>query len=209
MGPNDLPSMLDMFHTLERNEPVLGVFLIGAGLVFMMLGTRIFNVIVVFSFGFVGYLIGRSMPVSESMQWVCALAGAAGLATASTFAVKLSVAVLAGGWSGYLATALALRLGLADPLALAAGGVALILAVSLVFTMYKQIIAFLTSLEGSLLFLGGGIVLLSHVPSLWNELRSLLIENSLFFPFLVLAGTTTGFYLQLADQRQKQAGASG
>jgi len=209
MGSAYLPTTLELFHLLERQELVLGAFMVGAGLVFMILGLRIFNVLVAVSFGFAGFVAGRSLPVSELMQWVFGLAGAVGLAIASTFVMKVSVAILAGGWSGCLATAMSGRFGLSEQLALAGGGLALVIVISLTFVMYEQIIAFVTSLEGTLLFLGGGVVLLSHSPSLWNSLRSLLCESVVFLPFLVLAGTTTGFYLQLTDLRQKQSGAGG
>ncbi len=209
MGPFGLPTMIDLVSTMERQELVLGLFLLGVGLVFMLIGVRIFTVLVAVSFGVLGFGLGQMLPVSELLRWVCGFLGAVGLAVASTFVVKLSVAVLAGGWSGYVVALLAARFGLGEQTALILGGLALVAAASLTFVMYAQIIAFVTSLQGALLFLGGLVVILSHSPSFWNYLRGMLIDNPIFGPFLVLAGTVTGFYFQLAEVRRKDTGTSG
>ena len=209
MGSFGLPTILDLVRLVERQELLLGLFLAGGGLIFIILGIRIFNVLVAISFGVVGFVLGMSLPVSEWTQWVCAFLAAAGLAVASTFVMKLSVAVLAGGWSGCVVLGLATRFGAGEPVALIMGGLALAMTIALAFVMYEQIIALVTSIEGSFLFLGGLVVFFSHSPYMWHHFRPMLTDNPIFAPFLLLAGTVTGFYLQLTEIRQQKSGVSG
>ena len=164
---------------------------------------------VAISFGVVGFVLGMSLPVSELMQWVCAFLAAVGLAVASTFVLKLSVAVLAGGLSGCVVLGLATRFGAGGPFPLIMGGLALVVTIALAFVIYEQIIVLVTSLEGSFLFLGGLVVFFSHSPSMWGYFRPMLTGNPIFAPFLLLAGTVTGFYLQLTEIRQQKSGVSG
>jgi hypothetical protein len=70
------------------------------------------------------------------------------------------------------------------------------------------VIALVTSLEGTLLFLGGLIILMNQSPVLWCHLRSLFVSNSVFAPFLVVSGTVVGYYTQLGELQKKHSGRS-
>ena len=203
------PSVNEMIALLEHQELVIGLFLLGTGLVFLMLGLRVYRTLVVLSFGAIGLALGRQLPIADPLNW--AVAGGIGLALAilSTRAVKAGVVALGAGWAGFIAAGLALRLGLSDTMALGFGGVALLLALALAFILYDQIIAFVTSFEGALLFIGGMIICFSHAPGAWAAIQPMLKDNLVLGPFFVLAGTVTGFYLQLSDLRRKEAGTSG
>jgi len=205
MGAFSLQAFL---NTLERQDLVLGLFLLGIGLVFLLLGLRVFKALIMISFGVIGFVLGASLPSAEGLRLVCALLAAVGLALASTISLRVSVAVLAGAWSGVLAMGLLLWLGVGEPLTLLFGIAALVLAVALSLIMYQEVIAYVTSLEGALLFLSGLIVFLSQSRPLWGHIRGLLTDNLIFAPFLMLAGTVTGFVFQLGDLRQKQTGMS-
>lgn len=209
MGPFGLPTLVDLVALVERRELVLGLVLLGAGLVFMLLGCRLVKVLIAVSFAGIGLLIGLNLPLASPLPLLCGLAGGVGLAVASTFIAKISLAVLGGGWAGYVVMVVLAQGGVSDNAALFAGAVLFLLIGSLAFVLFEQIVAFVTSLEGALLFTGGLVVFLSHSARAWPHIRSMLTESPLFGPFLVLAGTVTGFYLQLTDVRKKQTGASG
>ena len=205
MGAFSLQAFL---NTLERQDLVLGLFLLGAGLVFLLLGLRVFKAVVMISFGVIGFVLGASLPGPEALQLVCALLGAVGLALASTLRLRVSVAVLAGAWSGVMVMGLLQRFGVDDSLTLVFGIVALVVTVSLSLILYQEVIAYVTSLEGAILFLSGLIVFLSQSRSVWGHIRGLLTDNLVFAPFLMIAGTVTGFYFQLGELRQKHTGVS-
>jgi len=194
---------------LEGRELVLGLFLLGAGLVFMILGARIFKVLVVVSFAAVGFVLGSSLPLDKVMQVTLGVVGAVGLAVASTFFVKVAVAVLAGGWSGLVVIAVAPHLGVSEKLTLVLAALAFAAVVSLAFVLYQEIIAAVMSFEGALLFMGGLVIFLSHHPGIWGHVHATMLDTPFFTAFLLLAGTVMGFYLQMAERQKKQAGTSG
>ncbi|UCD27973.1 MAG: hypothetical protein JSV03_12845 [Planctomycetota bacterium] len=205
----NLFSLQVMLDELAARELILGLFLMGAGLVFIIMGFRVFKVIIPLSFGVIGFVIGACMPLSFVMQMVCACVFAIGLAVVSIMTIKISVAVLAGAWSG-LAVILFVSLFTNEEYALyLTGGFAFVAVVSLSFISYREIIAFVTSLEGTLLALAGMVIFVAQFVVLWHHLRDLLLHTPIFAPFLVITGTVTGYYLQVTELRQKKTGISG
>jgi hypothetical protein len=175
----------------------------------MLMGGRMFRALVAISFGVVGFVIGGLLPVSDLFQIVSSFVLAVGLAIASGFMIKGAVALLAGGWSALAIIGFRAKIGVSnDKVMLLLGGVALAITISLTFIMYREIIAFVTSFEGAILLVSGTIIFCSRAPSLWRSIRELLLDTPIFAPFLLLAVTMTGFYLQLSDLRQKDSGVS-
>jgi len=202
-------SLRTVLEGLEGQDLVLGLFLLGAGLVFIVLGIHIFKVLVVISFGFVGLLLGSSLPLDGVLKIVAGMVGAAGLAVASTFFLKIAVAVLAGGWSALVVAAVAPGLRVGDNLTLVLAALAFAAVVSLTFILYQEIIAAVMSFEGTLMFVSGLVIFLSHQPGVWGYFRTLILDTPLFMGFVLLSGTVIGFYLQVAEMQKKQAGTSG
>ncbi len=207
--PSFVPPFNDLVTQCQQMDSLIGVVLLAFGLVFMLMGVRIFRALVSLSYAALGLFIGLQLPVSYNMQWVCGGVAAVVLALASSFIMKVAVGLLAGGWAGFLVLGLGLRFGLNQMICQVAGGLVLILVASLALSFYHQIIAFVTSLEGSFLCLGGLVALLSKVPLVWQDLRSILVDNAIFGPFFVAAGTVIGFYFQSAETRQKESGMAG
>jgi hypothetical protein len=201
----NLAGLLDV---LAAQDLLLGLFLAGTGMVFMILGARIFRTLVAISFGIVGFVLGGILPIPEELQLACAFFGALVLAVLSTFIMRVSVGVLAGLWAAYAAILLMSSFNLGDNVSLAVGTLAFVAAASLSIIMYREVIAFVMSLEGTLLFIAGLIIFLNQSPVMWSHIRSMMVTSSIFAPFLLLAGTVTGFYLQMAELRQRDSGVS-
>jgi len=202
----DLPGVLDV---LAGQELLLGVFLAGTGLVFMIFGYRLYRPLVAISFGVVGFVLCSLLPGPMELRLGLGFLGAVALGAISTFFIKASLATLAGTWMAYVAILLS---GLFEvPLeakltvaALAFGG-----AVSLSLIMYHEVTAFVLSMEGSLLLIGGMVIFMNQSPIFWSHMRDLLVSNPIFAPFVLVTGTVTGFYWQMSEQRQREAGTSG
>jgi hypothetical protein len=185
----------------------VGLFLAGAGVAFMLLGHRIFRGLIGLSFGGVGYVLGSQLaPPDSYVPILVGLVVGAGLAVLSVYFVRVAVAVLTGGWCGLIVAHFAAVLGGADYVIAMLAAFAFAAAISLAFIVHEEIIAFVTSLEGSFLCVAALIIFFSHSSVVWAHLRSLLTSNGVFGPFLVLTGTVTGFYFQLADLRHKNSG---
>lgn len=201
----DLQSALDV---LAGQELLLGVFLLGAGLVFMVLGIRVSRPLVAISFGVLGFVLCFAVPGPENARLGLAFMGAIGLGAASTFFIRAALTILAGAWAAYGAILVVGLLGLPSEAVLAIGGLAFCGAASLALIMYQEVTAFVLSLEGSLLFIAGLVVVMNQNPAVWVHIRDMLIDNPVFAPFALLAGAVTGFYWQSAELRQRDAGTS-
>jgi hypothetical protein len=99
-------------------------------------------------------------------------------------------------------------LGLSETTGIVLGALVACTAISLTFITYHEVIAFTTSLEGSLLFMAGLLVFFSQSQGVWIPIRGILVQNIAFGPLMVLAGTFIGFYLQLAELRTRNSGVS-
>ncbi len=194
----------------EQQQVAIGVLLLGAGLVFLILGVKLYKSLVPISLAVVGLAIGLNVPVSgEPARWTCGLILAAALGIGSSYVNKLAVALLAGGWTGVFAASLAVTFGLPQRISLGIGVVFLLAVASLAMPLYQQVIAYVTSLQGSMLTIGGLIAVLHTFPAFWAGLRSIVVDNSFVAPFFVVSLTVMGYYLQSAESRQMESGMSG
>lgn len=193
---------------LARQEVVVGAFLLGIGLVFMLLGIRLSRMLIGLSFGVLGFVVGFGVPAPPEARIATGMIMALGLGAASLWVVRPAVAVLAGFWAGLLAFMIADHMARDPEIALVAGAVVFIAVVATSYILLQEVIALVTSLEGTLLFLAGLVVLANQSPVFWLHMRSLLVSSSIFGPFLVLSGTIVGFYTQIAELQKKDAGRS-
>ncbi|NLE58906.1 MAG: hypothetical protein GX616_11130, partial [Planctomycetes bacterium] len=112
-------SVRDTVLMCERQEVAVGVLLLGAGLVFMILGVKLYKSLIPISFAGIGLAIGVNVPVSgEVAQWACGIILAVALGIGSSYVNKLAVALLAGGWTGVFAASLAVTFGLQQRISL-------------------------------------------------------------------------------------------
>lgn len=202
-------SMRMLIEELERQDPVLGLLLIGTGLVFVIIGARIFRFLLAISFGCVGLVLGAALPLDPFWQMLAGVAAGVGFAIASVFLVRLGVAALAGGWFAAAAMMVADYLRAGDAVVLIIGGLAFLGIAALSFVLYFEVIAAVMSFEGALLILAGLAICLSRYSAMWYHIRSLLLETPALVAFLVLAGTVAGYYTQIAERQKKQVGTSG
>ncbi|MGQ9650690.1 MAG: hypothetical protein ACUVXJ_11320 [Phycisphaerae bacterium] len=194
----------------ERQEVAIGILLLGAGLVFVILGVKLYKLLVPISFAAIGLVTGIHLPVSgELAQSACGIVLAAALGVGSSYFNRLAVALLAGGWTGVFAASLAVTFGIQQSLALAIGAVFLLAVASLALPLYQQVIAYVTSLQGAMLTIGGLIAVLHAFPTFWAGMRGIVTANSYVAPFFVVSLTVMGYYLQSAETRQIESGMSG
>jgi len=197
-----------LMETLTTQGMVVGLCMALAGLVFLLMGVRISQALIAASFGFIGFVFGLILPIDGWAQLLVSILCAIGLALASTYVMRCSVAVLSGGWTAFLALQILARMGIHGEVLLALSVMIFLGVVSLSLIMYEEIIAFVTSLEGALLLIGALIIFFSENPTLWSHVRGLLMTSPFFGPFLIIAGTVTGYYLQVAELRHKHTGGA-
>lgn len=202
-------SLRVVIQNLEGLDLLLGMFLLGAGLVFMVLGFHMFKTLVALSFGIIGFSFGCCLPIDVMFQLSLGIALALVLAAASIYFVKMAVATLAGGWTATVTFLVALQMHVRDELTLTLSILVFAAVVSLTFVLYQEIIAAVMSFEGTLLFLSGMVIVLSGNSRLWGYFRALMLDTPLFMFFTLMSGTVIGFYLQVAEMQKKHTGTSG
>lgn len=200
--------LMTLLNELATQELAVGVFLIGSGLVFLLLGSQIFKPLLAISLGVFGFVIGGLTPLSQWVGvwtvWAASLLGALSLALIGLYYYRFALGLLCGIWGGLCVLGVLGGFEIRQEILLALAGIAFLAAVSLTIIMPHELLAWVTSLEGSLLVLCGLGILASQYNRFWLQITRLLDETPLFAPFLVLAVGTTGFYLQLAQLRQKE-----
>ena len=201
----DLGGALDV---LANQDLLLGVFLAGAGLVFMAIGLRIYRSLVAISFGVLGFVICSLLAGGDAFRLMLGMGGAIILGAVSTHYNKPAVVLLAAAWSGYAAALAAAHFELTTGIQLGIGLVAAGMAVSLALIMNREVTAFVLSFEGSLLVTAGAVVFLNQKPILWASVRDMLLSYPIFAPGVLLAVTVTGFYWQMSELRQRDAGTT-
>ena len=193
---------------IARQEPLVGAFLLGLGLVFLLMGLRLGRPLVALSFAVVGFVLGASVSGPDAARIGLGMVAAFGLGAASLWLMRPAVAVLAGMWAALCSTVVLGHLGVDPQVNMIVAAVLFAGAASLSFVSISEIIAMVTSLEGTILMLAGLIVLCNQSASTWHHLRGLLVNNPIFTPFLLISGTVAGLYTQLAELQKKQSGHS-
>jgi hypothetical protein len=205
MLPFTLSSVVD---EVARQESLVGVFLGVMGLVFIIMGIRMSRLLVALSFGVVGFVLGACLAGPTPSRVALGLVAGVTLCGVSLCTKRPAVAVLAGLWAAMVAMVFLDQLRAGTEVTLLAAAAVFIGAASLAFVSFSEMTALVTSLEGTLLFLGGLMILCNQQSSIWSHLRDLLVSNPIFAPFLLIAGTVAGFYTQMAELQKKQTGQS-
>lgn len=202
-------SLRAIIQSLEGQDAILGMCLLGTGLVFMILGAHIFKCLVGVTFGFIGILFCSLFPIDVIFQIALGIVVGGILAAISAYFPKISVSVLAGGWTALLMAMLAMYFRVSDNMVLVLAMLSFAAAISFTFVIFEEMIAALMSFEGTLLFLSGLVIFLSHYSKVWGYFRSLMIDTPFFLGFVIVSGTVMGFYLQIAEMQKRRAGMSG
>ena len=185
------------------------MFLLGVGLLFMLMGLRLTRMLVGLSFGVVGFMVGASLHSSgPEVRVALALVFALAFTVVSLWVPRPSIAVLSGLWAAAGGMLMVGSSGSDGQVQLMVGAVLFAAGASLAFVVSQEMAALVTSIEGTLLFVGGLIVIANQSPALAAHLRDLLVTNSIFGPFLLLSGTIVGFCTQIAELQKKQTGQS-
>ncbi len=193
----------------SRQEFILGLFFLAVGLVFLFWGLRIYRVLVVVSLVAIGVLIALQLPLSMLVRVLLAVPIGLILSVVGWRLAKVSVAILASVWAAFVVFTVFDAFGVRPEISLVLSLVAVGVVISLIFILFEQIIALVTSFEGALICVVGLVNLAGQSPRLWELLQPMLLENFFFTPFLVVAVTFSGFYFQMAELTRKKTGMTG
>jgi hypothetical protein len=178
----------------------IALLVVSVGVVYLLYGWRVFRVLVVISFGFIGMFLGmlacdKLWPLNkDAMVW----GGVVGMILFALFAVPLMkwcVSILGALSGGIVGGGLWLALGFAENY-MPAGFIAGFIAGGLIsFIMLKISVMLFTSLGGSLITVTGLLSLLHQYPPFALKVEQ-YYNNQWFLPVALIVPTVAGMLLQ-------------
>lgn len=196
---------LFLWERISELHWLYALLMLSVGVVYMLYGWRIFRVLVVISFGFIGMflgiLAGDKISTSEHAIVWGGLIGMILLAAMAVPLMKWCVSVLGAISGGILTSGIWIALELSDTY-LPAGFIVGFIAGGLIsFILLKISVMLFTSLGGSLIMVAGLLALLYqydiHVSNpMTFYTHNLVFEHQWFLPIALIVPTITGMLLQ-------------
>lgn len=212
-----MPNNIEEFiHQLTMMHPVVGALLLGVGGVYLLLGWRIFKVLVianacVLGMG-AGVWVGTELLKYPNMDIIGGIAGGLLLAVAAWPLMRWAVSImgaLAGAAVGFgLWRYVAQAAGQPDLIRLSWVGalIGLITMGLLAFLIFKAVVIIFTSLQGSGMMVSGTCALLMKHDGLRTALTTNLTNNVYLLPLLVIVPTLIGVIFQETKFGKAHAG---
>jgi hypothetical protein len=195
----------EFWNLISQLDWRFALLMISVGVVYMLYGWRIFRVLVVISFGFIGLFLGilagdRLSASQNAIIWG-GLAGMVLLAVVSVPLMKWCVSVLGALAGGIVTGGLWIACGLSQTY-LPAGFIVGFIAGGLIsFILLKVSVMLFTSLGGSLVMASGMLTLLHlyevHVikpPT--QHIHDLVFMHDWFLPLVLIIPTVIGMIIQ-------------
>ena len=201
-----ITSISDWMSFLHSCDALTGIPFVLAGLTMMFLGWRMWKFCVVLTFALIGLAIGVWLADTSANQVYYALAGAAVLGLASFPPVQHSISLLGGLLGAAIVSGLLESFGLRDTALWVAMGLAVMVFTPLCAINRKQVIIFVTAVQGAALLISGLTILVYHEPILRGTYEEMAEYSMVVTPFVLLVPAVISVFLQMADVRQKERG---
>lgn len=202
-------STRDWFFLAGFGEPVLGILMVMVGTLCLLLGWRVYRVLVLINVAVLcglagGWVMGGS--VLGALGW--AFGGVAGGILAWRFPDRATV-VLGGMLGAYVCGHFLQEARATDQTTLVVAGCvfATVIAFGVIFVRYTIIV--LSAFQGALLTIWGIVNMMHESQKLACQVIDMAINRYIFIPFTLMAVMMVGVFLQMADSRRQHVGMSG
>ena len=200
-----LYDVVDYFwKNVTAMEPLVALLMLSVGVVYLLYGWRIFRVLVVISFGFMGLFLGIYVGkwVGDN-NWVIwgGVIGMAVFAIVSVPLMKWCVSLLGAIAGGIITSGIWIAAGLSE-VYLPAGFIVGFIAGGLIsFILLKISVMLFTSLGGSVIMMTGVMSLLYQYETKMaqpptNYIYDLVYQHSWFLPAALIVPTVLGMFFQ-------------
>jgi hypothetical protein len=203
-----VPTPQQYVTQMQFLDPFVAILVLGAGLVVLLQGWRIFRVWVIVTAAMVGVVAGDKLGQFFQAQYTyaqpgCAIGGGLLLALLAWPLMKYALGLIGGLTGGllghtlmrYLAEALARPDLLQYAWAGAIGG-AVILGIS-AFFLFRMVVIISSSIQGAVMMVSGIVALLLRYPPIAKPLTEAIEGNSHVLPVLMAVPALLGSIFQL------------
>lgn len=200
-------SRTEWLSVLNGLDPAVGMILAVAGLVFVLIGWRVYQAIIVINIAALGALGGSivgGLMFQDSwvMQVVCAVAGAVVLGGMAVPMFKVATVLCASLIGGYLGAVVSSGFSASGDVHLAGGLVGMGVAASLVFIVFEHLMITVISFQGALMTVAGVLAASNQQASWLRHFRDMASRSDFMIVFTVFALTVIGICVQLAGMRE-------
>lgn len=185
-------------------------FILGAvGVVFFAYGCRLGKLLLTITCVLVGVATAILLTHGPGQAVLAAVAGAALATLVALRMTRVALALVTGAWAGALMLGACARGGMVTEMSLLIASIVFCATVAIAFASFRQCMIFVTSLQGTMLLLAALFIVVAGTSSWWPFLRDALTNNPIFLPFCLVAGTVSGYYIQLAEWQERDSGMAG
>lgn len=200
-----ITSISDWTSHLRSMDELMAVPMIGAGLLMMVLGWRMWKFCVVLSFAAIGFLVTSSLPQLGGQPWVNGALAAIVLGGVSGLVAHHAISLLGGLIGAWVFSSILGGLGLRDWALWVAMGLSLLAFTALSFINRRQVVIVVTSFEGAVLMVSGLSVVVMSQPFLSAFFRGATDASGIIVPFVLAVPTVIGCFVQMGDARRKNS----
>jgi len=217
---NVLLSLREMVNYLMDQGPIVMVLVMAVGVVALLLGWKLFKVVVVANATCIGGLVGMrlgSMVQGPNMPLIGMIAGGLLLAVLAMPLMKYAVSLmgaLAGAFAGYgLWDYVASAIGTPEVAQYAWAGalIGLVTLGLLAFVIFRMVIMIFTSFQGAVMVVAASLSLLVKYVPASQGFHDAVLNNIHLPPLLITVPAVIGFALQhnAANKKGPKKGAEG
>jgi hypothetical protein len=199
----------EWFLKANYGEPVLGLLMTSVGVLCLLLGWRLYRIVVLINVAVLCGLIGGWIMGASLLGIIGWLVGAvAGSVLAWRFPHRSSV-VLGGLLAAYVCGHFLEDARASDQTILIVGSFILLTVIAFGLVHVRHTIIVVTAFQGALLTIWGVINMAYESRRLAEQILDLATPGSIFIPFTVMAVMGIGVFLQIADSNKQKVGLSG
>ncbi len=203
--PDRWPGQVDILKECQSMPTVLAVFLIIAGLTYLLWGFRYFQWLVLLNATILGGLVGYKLGIPYDAAIPCAIIGSFIAGAITWQSMKYSIAVMGGLFGAILGASLWRAAGLEPAFAWSGAGMGLILFGLLSFIIFRESLMTYMSLQGAVMIVFGSLGLIYKM----NEVGPILTEKLNVTPFLLPMAIFIPAVVGIIYQQQTTAAPEG
>jgi len=182
-------------HVSQLNYAEAGL-LIGAGLVYLLYGWKIFKILVMVNAALAGAWIAYWLAQRYEIGWWLSPIGGLVLAILAWPLMRYAVCLMSGLAGALLGAFVARSLMLSNTLVLASAALGLVTLGLLAFIIFRVIVVGFTSVQGSLMTVGGLVGMVAKVQNMSDAIQKGLFDRHYMLPIMVFIPALIGFVYQ-------------
>ncbi len=196
----------EWIRQLSELDPAMGFILAVAGLIYVLVGWRVFRVLIIINCAALGASIGAGLGgmLGESVlvRVLLAAVGAMVLGASAVRLMKAGVVLCAGVIGGVVGVIVTGVFSPEPTVRLIGGLLGLAGAASLAFVIFDHLVIAVISFQGALMTVAGALVAIKEQGGFLRFFWQKADDSAFLVPFCVVALTVVGICVQLAGYRE-------